>query len=197
MPKHHHNPRIPIFPPRKTVVCPIIDVISDDTFEYMAGSDMTYGGFNWKLNFRWYPVPQREMDRRKGDRTLPVRTPTMAGGLFSIDRNYFEEIGTYDAGMDIWGGENLEMSFRNSWVVKVDYGDVSVRKALRESLGCKPFSWYLENVYPDSQIPRRYYSLGEIRNVETNQCLDNMGRKENEKVGFFNCHGMGGNQIFV
>ena len=35
-------------------MCPIIDVISDDTFEYMAGSDMTYGGFNWKLNFRWY-----------------------------------------------------------------------------------------------------------------------------------------------
>uniref|UniRef100_A0A8C7SEE8 polypeptide N-acetylgalactosaminyltransferase n=1 Tax=Oncorhynchus mykiss TaxID=8022 RepID=A0A8C7SEE8_ONCMY len=97
---------------RKTVVCPIIDVISDDTFEYMAGSDMTYGGFNWKLNFRWYPVPQREMDRRKGDRTLPVRTPTMAGGLFSIDRDYFQEIGTYDAGMDIWGGENLEISFR-------------------------------------------------------------------------------------
>lgn len=58
---------------RKAVVCPIIDVISDETFEYMAGSDMTYGGFNWKLNFRWYPVPQREMDRRKGDRTLPVR----------------------------------------------------------------------------------------------------------------------------
>lgn len=58
---------------RTAVVCPIIDVISDETFEYMAGSDMTYGGFNWKLNFRWYPVPQREMDRRKGDRTLPVR----------------------------------------------------------------------------------------------------------------------------
>ncbi|GLD63618.1 polypeptide N-acetylgalactosaminyltransferase 1, partial [Lates japonicus] len=97
---------------KRTVVCPIVDVISDDTFEYMAGSDMTYGGFNWKLNFGWYPVPQREMDRRKGDRTLPVGTPTMAGGLFSIDRDYFQEIGTYDAGMDIWGGENLEISFR-------------------------------------------------------------------------------------
>uniref|UniRef100_A0A671UDE7 Polypeptide N-acetylgalactosaminyltransferase n=1 Tax=Sparus aurata TaxID=8175 RepID=A0A671UDE7_SPAAU len=236
----------------KTVVCPIIDVISDDTFEYMAGSDMTYGGFNWKLNFRWYPVPQREMDRRKGDRTLPVRTPTMAGGLFSIDRDYFQEIGTYDAGMDIWGGENLEISFRiwqcggtleivtcshvghvfrkatpytfpggtgqiinknnrrlaEVWmdefknffyiispgVTKVDYGDITSRSALRQKLQCKPFSWYLENVYPDSQIPRHYYSLGEIRNVETNQCLDNMARKENEKVGIFNCHGMGGNQ---
>ncbi|XP_013872153.1 polypeptide N-acetylgalactosaminyltransferase 13 isoform X5 [Austrofundulus limnaeus] len=236
------------------VVCPIIDVISDETFEYMAGSDMTYGGFNWKLNFRWYPVPQREMDRRKGDRTLPVRTPTMAGGLFSIDKTYFEEIGSYDPGMDIWGGENLEMSFRiwqcggsleivtcshvghvfrkatpysfpggtgqvinknnrrlaEVWmddfkdffyiispgVMRVDYGDVSSRKVLRGALKCKPFSWYLENIYPDSQIPRRYYSLGEIRNVETNQCVDNMGRKENEKVGFFNCHGMGGNQVF-
>ncbi|XP_041057752.1 polypeptide N-acetylgalactosaminyltransferase 13 [Carcharodon carcharias] len=239
---------------RTAVVCPIIDVISDDTFEYMAGSDMTYGGFNWKLNFRWYPVPQREMDRRKGDRTISVRTPTMAGGLFSIDRDYFEEIGTYDAGMDIWGGENLEMSFRiwqcggsleiitcshvghvfrkatpytfpggtghiinknnrrlaEVWmddfkdffyiispgVVKVDYGDVSARRGLRERLKCKSFSWYLENIYPDSQIPRRYYLLGEIRNVATNQCLDNMGRKENEKVGIFNCHGMGGNQVF-
>ena len=34
---------------RKTVVCPIIDVISDDTFQYVPASDMTWGGFNWKL----------------------------------------------------------------------------------------------------------------------------------------------------
>ncbi|XP_011304584.1 polypeptide N-acetylgalactosaminyltransferase 5 isoform X1 [Fopius arisanus] len=97
---------------RKTVVCPIIDVISDDTFEYITASDMTWGGFNWKLNFRWYRVAQREMDRRNGDRTAPLRTPTMAGGLFSIDKDYFYELGAYDEGMDIWGGENLEMSFR-------------------------------------------------------------------------------------
>lgn len=38
---------------RTTVVCPIIDVISDETFEYVTASDQTWGGFNWKLNFRW------------------------------------------------------------------------------------------------------------------------------------------------
>jgi hypothetical protein len=59
-----------------------------------------------------YRVPQREMQRRGGDRTAPLRTPTMAGGLFSIERDYFYELGSYDEGMDIWGGENLEMSFR-------------------------------------------------------------------------------------
>lgn len=54
------------------------------------------------------------MTRRNNDRTAPLRTPTMAGGLFSIDKDYFYELGSYDEGMDIWGGENLEMSFRVS-----------------------------------------------------------------------------------
>ncbi|KAE9539442.1 hypothetical protein AGLY_004694 [Aphis glycines] len=309
---------------RKTVVCPVIDVISDDTFEYVTASDMTWGGFNWKLNFRWYRVPQREMARRNQDRTAPLRTPTMAGGLFSIDKDYFYELGSYDEGMDIWGGENLEMSFRvwqcggtleiipcshvghvfrdkspysfpggvskivlhnaarvaevwmdewrdfyyamnperdRHWIFciwmcggtleispcshvghvfrkstpytfpggtshivnhnnarlaevwmdewkhfyyainpgasNVEVGDVSERLALREKLKCKSFRWYLENIYPESQMPLDYYYLGEIKNVDSQQCLDTMSRKSGEKVGMSYCHGLGGNQVFA
>lgn len=240
---------------RKSVVCPVIDVISDESFEYITASDMTWGGFNWKLNFRWYRVPQREMDRRGGDRSEPLHTPAMAGGLFAIDRDYFYEVGSYDEGMDIWGGENLEMSFRvwqcggtleiipcshvghvfrdkspytfpggvakivnknaarvaevwmdewrdfyysmNPGARNVDIGDLSPRKALREDLKCKTFRWYLEHVYPESQMPLDYYFLGEMRNDASHNCLDTMGRKSGEEVGMSYCHGLGGNQVFA
>ncbi|CAF0944565.1 unnamed protein product [Adineta steineri] len=103
----------PISANRTTVVTPVIDVIDDSTFKYNYGavSSLSVGGFDWNLQFNWHGVPERERKRRKHE-LEPVRTPTMAGGLFAISRIYFEELGTYDAGMDIWGGENLEMSFR-------------------------------------------------------------------------------------
>jgi polypeptide N-acetylgalactosaminyltransferase len=96
-----------------TVVCPVIDVIDDNTFEYHYSKAFftNVGGFDWSLQFNWHPIPERDRKARKRH-IDPVRSPTMAGGLFSIHRDYFEKLGTYDPGFDIWGGENLEISFK-------------------------------------------------------------------------------------
>ncbi|KAI0239338.1 Polypeptide N-acetylgalactosaminyltransferase 11 [Lamellibrachia satsuma] len=95
---------------RTNVAIPIIDIVNQDTFEYEA-SPLVRGGFNWGLHFRWDSLPDN-MLREKEDYVQPIKTPTMAGGLFAMDRRYFIEMGKYDPGMDVWGGENLEISFR-------------------------------------------------------------------------------------
>ncbi|XP_056639458.1 polypeptide N-acetylgalactosaminyltransferase 35A [Diorhabda sublineata] len=95
---------------RTNVVMPIIDIINADTFNY-SGSPLVRGGFNWGLHFKWENLPTGTL-QSKEDFIKPIKSPTMAGGLFAIDKNYFLDIGEYDAGMDIWGGENLEISFR-------------------------------------------------------------------------------------
>lgn len=99
-----------------TVVCPVIDVIDDTTLEYhwRDAGGVNVGGFDWNLQFNWHVVPDREKKRHENP-AEPVYSPTMAGGLFSIDKLFFEKLGTYDSGFDIWGGENLELSFK-TWM---------------------------------------------------------------------------------
>uniref|UniRef100_A0A3Q2Q0R7 Polypeptide N-acetylgalactosaminyltransferase 5 n=1 Tax=Fundulus heteroclitus TaxID=8078 RepID=A0A3Q2Q0R7_FUNHE len=88
---------------RKKVPCPVIEVISD--------KDMR-GIFKWPLVFGWSPVPEDVIKKNNMKVTDPIRCPVMAGGLFSIDKKYFFELGAYDPGLDVWGGENMEISFK-------------------------------------------------------------------------------------
>lgn len=97
---------------RDAIVCPTIDSISATDMAYLGGYASGIGTFWWSLHFKMDPIPQREERRRKNHQTDPIMSPTMAGGLLAANRNYFFEVGSYDPGMDIWGGENLEISFR-------------------------------------------------------------------------------------
>ena len=88
---------------RRHVVMPIIDSIDPDSLQYrMGGLDIL--GFSWSLG-------QKGTSRRRS-RFEPMPSPVMAGGLFSIDRALFFELGAYDPEMKLYGGEEMEISFR-------------------------------------------------------------------------------------
>ncbi|XP_069717927.1 polypeptide N-acetylgalactosaminyltransferase 5 [Phaenicophaeus curvirostris] len=97
---------------RTKVACPVIEVISDKDMSYMTVDNFQRGIFTWPMNFGWKQIPQEVIKKNNIKETDIIRCPVMAGGLFSIDKKYFFELGTYDPGLDVWGGENLEISFK-------------------------------------------------------------------------------------
>lgn len=47
-------------------------------------------------------------------------------------------------------------------VFQGDFGDVSDRKALRDSLHCHDFRWYLNNIFPELFVPSDSIASGEV-----------------------------------
>lgn len=48
------------------MVCPVIDVIDWNTFEYLGNAgEPQIGGFDWRLVFTWHTVPEKERLRMR------------------------------------------------------------------------------------------------------------------------------------
>ncbi|XP_046336766.2 putative polypeptide N-acetylgalactosaminyltransferase 9 isoform X2 [Haliotis rufescens] len=167
----HHDPTV--------VVWPVIPSIDHSTFEFKHKPEdlvSAKGGFYWDMNFRWEPITEHDnVDRQ--DITSPVRSPTMAGGLFMINKQFFEHLGTYDPQFELWGGENMELSF------KADVGDISQRQDLRRDLKCQSFDWYIKNIYPEVFLPSEALQRGTIQSAGVEAfCLDAMEKRAHKKA---------------
>lgn len=98
----------PIAEDYRTCTCPFIDVIDWKTYQYRAQDEGARGIFDW--NFLYKRIPVRPQDQKTPSDPFP--SPVMAGGLFAISSKFFWEVGGYDSGLDIWGGEQYELSFK-------------------------------------------------------------------------------------
>ncbi|XP_054570793.1 polypeptide N-acetylgalactosaminyltransferase 17 isoform X3 [Eptesicus fuscus] len=170
---------------RKRVILPSIDNIKQDTFEVQRYENSAHG-YSWELWCMYISPPKDWWDA--GDPSLPIRTPAMIGCSFVVNRKFFGEIGLLDPGMDVYGGENIELGIKNPGI---DIGDVSERRALRKSLKCKNFQWYLDHVYPEMRRYNNTIAYGELRNNKAKDvCLD-QGPLENHTAILYPCHGWG------
>ncbi|XP_007248710.3 polypeptide N-acetylgalactosaminyltransferase 17 [Astyanax mexicanus] len=93
----------------KRIILPSIDNIKDDTFELERYENSGHG-FNWELWCMYISPPKQWWD--EGDTSAPIRTPAMIGCSFVANREYFGELGLLDSGMDVYGGENIELGIR-------------------------------------------------------------------------------------
>jgi len=95
----------------RRVVCPTVDFIDHNNFHYRGVDPYIRGTFNWRFDYKEKVVPDK-MKRTLVAPTDGVESPVMAGGLFAISRRFWEELGKYDPGMYVWGGEQYEISFK-------------------------------------------------------------------------------------
>ncbi|XP_069659984.1 polypeptide N-acetylgalactosaminyltransferase 18 isoform X7 [Haliaeetus albicilla] len=93
---------------RKRVISPSFDNIKYDNFE-IEEYPLSAQGFDWELWCRYLNPPKSWW--KLENTTAPIRSPALIG-CFIVDREYFQEIGLLDEGMEVYGGENVELGIR-------------------------------------------------------------------------------------
>uniref|UniRef100_A0A182TB20 Glycosyltransferase 2-like domain-containing protein n=1 Tax=Anopheles maculatus TaxID=74869 RepID=A0A182TB20_9DIPT len=97
-----------------TIAIPTIDQIDGNTMQLDTDfAPRVVGAYRWDLNFGWWG--RAAMSKRYPNQYVPFDTPAMAGGLFAIERTFFERLGWYDEGFEMYGIENIELSIK-SWM---------------------------------------------------------------------------------
>jgi polypeptide N-acetylgalactosaminyltransferase len=98
----------PISENYRVCTVPIEDALDVHTLEYPSPEPNYRAIFDWYMNYYQLPVPTNDTK----DPTQPYKTPVMKGGLFAISAKFFWELDGYDDQLEIWGGEQYDISFK-------------------------------------------------------------------------------------
>lgn len=96
---------------------------------------------------------------------------------------------------EVWMDEYKEHVYRRdaNAYAKIDPGDLTHLKALRQNLECKSFKWFLEEVARDilNKFPTEDpadYAAGVVQSVKhPNLCIDMLNLQNDRKIGTYQC----------
>ncbi|XP_066524982.1 probable polypeptide N-acetylgalactosaminyltransferase 8 [Hoplias malabaricus] len=93
---------------RKLVLSPVFDKVNFHNMKVSPYPAAAHG-FDWSLTCRYEYFSQEWY--KLNDQSLPAKSPSVMG-ILVVDRLFFGEIGALDAGMNTYGGENVELGIR-------------------------------------------------------------------------------------
>ncbi|XP_066580797.1 probable polypeptide N-acetylgalactosaminyltransferase 8 [Amia ocellicauda] len=159
-------------------------------FEEIGGLDggmKIYGGENVEFGIRvWLcggsievvPCSRIAHIERAHKPYLPDLRVTLKGNALRV-----AEVWMDDYKKNVYVAWNLPMKDHG-----IDIGDISERQNIRENLKCKPFKWYLDNVYPFIDPWEDLVGYSALKNtVKDNVCVDQGPVPGNVPIAY-GCH---------
>ncbi|RXN22898.1 putative polypeptide N-acetylgalactosaminyltransferase 8 [Labeo rohita] len=126
---------------RTLVLSPVFDKVNYydlQVTKYFASAH----GFDWALWCTYVAFPQKWYEQN--DPSQPGKSPSVMG-ILVVDRLFFGEIGTLDGGMEVYGGENVELGIR-VWLCGGSIEVVPCSKIAHIERSHKPYMSDINNV---------------------------------------------------
>lgn len=70
--------------------------------------------FLFERRYAWHKTPEK-YSAWVSSAADPIPCPILVGCSIAVRKDYFNELGGFDTGLDIWGGEQIELSFK-TWM---------------------------------------------------------------------------------
>ncbi|XP_046559152.1 polypeptide N-acetylgalactosaminyltransferase 5-like [Haliotis rubra] len=78
---------------------------------YKKEQDNTRPGMSWEMSQNWFPFPPY-LHQAGYRQTDAFPSPALQGSAIVVRRSYFMSIRGFDEGLNIWGGEQLELALK-------------------------------------------------------------------------------------
>ncbi|XP_075068407.1 polypeptide N-acetylgalactosaminyltransferase 15 isoform X2 [Mixophyes fleayi] len=182
---------------RNRIVSPVLDVIDWRTFDYYHTAELRQGVFDWKLDFHWVTLPEREEKIWLCGGSVEIVPCSRVGHMFHNQTTYStlqndailkNKIRIAEVWMDSYKNIFYHNSGKELLSNLIETTDVKEREQLRLTLGCKGFQWFLANIYPD--IFSSFSALessGQFFNSGVGNCVQCTYKRRIHLVELSNC----------